>query len=762
MTLSRPKLCLRVQAHFCGMAIPLTLALLLPTSSFAQTIVVKLDEAAAGPGRFAEEEIRRAAGERDITVLDSQVQNAGEATRVTLAIDQSPVAAAVPQSYRIRVQRGQDGRAITVYGADPSGVMYGGLDIAEAIRTGRFESLQDSDHAPHIAQRGIKFNIPLDLRTPTYSDPSDAVQANIPEMWSMDFWDELFDDMARHRYNVITLWSLHPFPSIVKVPEFPQVALDDVWRTKEKFDESFSFSGDNFVRPEMLANHEVVKRITIDEKIQFWRAVMQRAKDRGIDVYWFTWNVFLYGAEGKDGITSDKGAPRTIEYFRCAVRETIKTYPLLAGFGITAGESMPTNIGGIGKERWLWETYGRGIQDALKDEPGRKFRLIHRFHMTGLSDIQSEFAELPCPLDLSFKYAIAHMYSMPNPPMIQPVLPLLSPELRSWLTVRNDDIYSFRWADVDYARAFVKAIPGEDKIAGFYMGPDGYNWGRDFLTKDPDGPRQTVMQKQWLSFALWGRLSYEPDLPAETFERLVAARFPGADIPQLVAAWSAASKTFPYITRFFWGDIDLKWFPEACLSHPRHRGFYTVRHFIEGGTMPGAGVLNIIEWRTALLAKQPPRGVKPLEIAATLDAHATAALEALPQLRGAAIRSERGAKEYAATLGDIEAMAHLGSYYAAKIRGACDLALFDKTGDAEQQASAVRHLEAALSHWESYSAAYTRQYVQPVLYNRVGWVDIPKLTEKVADDVQTARTWRPGGIDEAAIKRSGTEAGFRK
>ena len=170
--------------------------------------------------------------------------------------------------------------------------------------------------------------------------------------------------------------------------------------------------------------------------------------------------------------------------------------------------------------------------------------------------------------------------------------------------MRNDDIYSFRWADLDYARAFIKAIPGPDKIAGFYMGPDGYLWGRDFLTKDAGGPRQTVMQKQWLSFTLWGRLAYEPDLPAATFQRLIAARFPGADVPKLTAAWADASKTFPYITRFFWGDIDVKWFPEACR---RKSGFYTVRHFIEGGTMPGAGVLNIIEWRTGLLAAPEAR-----------------------------------------------------------------------------------------------------------------------------------------------------------
>ena len=125
----------------------------------------------------------------------------------------------------------------------------------------------------------------------------------------------------------------------------------------------------------------------------------------------------------------------------------------------------------------------------MKHTPDRKFRLIHRFHLTGLSEIREEFAELPCQLDLSFKYAIAHMYSVPNPSMINPALPLLTPQLRSWLTVRNDDIYSFRWADVDFARAFIKAIPGPDKIVGFYMGCDNYLWGRDFLSRDAGTPR---------------------------------------------------------------------------------------------------------------------------------------------------------------------------------------------------------------------------------------------------------------------------------
>lgn len=690
---------------------------------------------------FAAEEIEKALKE-----------NPGIDFDVALRIAADPSA---PQAYEIRTTANNKAEVI---GADAVGAMYGGLEIAEKIRIR--QPFTNSKNKPHIAQRGIKFNLPLDLRTPTYSDPSDAAQANIPIMWTMEFWKETFDDMARHRYNVISLWSLHPFPSMVKVPEFPNVALDDVWRTKEKLDANFSPRTEDLVRPNMLKNYEVVKTITIDEKIKFWQGVMQYAKDRGIDTYLFTWNIYLYGAEGKDGITDDFTAPKTMEYFRASVRQTMKTYPLLAGFGITAGEQMKKDdLNGMSSGEWLWKTYGEGIRDGLKETPDRKFRLIHRFHETGLGQIKNEFKDLPCPLDVSFKYAVAHMYSVPKPTMIDSLLPHLGPDLRSWLTVRNDDIYSFRWADVDFARAFIKGIPGEDKIAGFYMGPDGYVWGREFLSKDTPMPRQTVMQKQWLSFALWGRLAYDPEMPAETFEKMTAARFPGVDTDKLTSAWGKASMTFPYITRFFWGSIDLQWFPEACR---RKSGFYSVRSFIEQMSMPGANVLTILDWRRDLREKKPHKGTTPLEIADTLYQNSSSALAALPALKSATIKNEAAGKEYLATLNDIESMSHLGLYYAAKIRSACDLALYDQSSDEKHKESSLKYIEAALAHWKDYSASYTSQYIQPVLYNRTGVVDIPGAIEDAEKDVRMVRNWKPGTIDEKNMKPIYSEKGFSK
>ena len=128
---------------------------------------------------------------------------------------------------------------------------------------------------PFIARRGIKFNIPLDARTPSYSDDSTSGQANIPEMWDMAFWTRFLDEMARHRYNVLSLWSLSPFPSLVKVPEYPNVALADVKRkTGAMFDATNQ--GRNMYDPSWPL--ETVRTMTIDEKIAFWRGVMQYAQ----------------------------------------------------------------------------------------------------------------------------------------------------------------------------------------------------------------------------------------------------------------------------------------------------------------------------------------------------------------------------------------------------------------------------------------------------------------------------------------------------
>ena len=399
------------------------------------------------------------------------------------------------------------------------------------------------------------------------------------------------------------------------------------------------------------------------------------------------------------------------------------------------------------------------MRDALKAEPKRDFNLIHRFHWTAQSDILDAFKNYPCTFDFSFKYSVAHMYSITKPSFIQPLIEGIAPGRCTWLKMRNDDIYTFRFGDPAYAREYILNMPPRDKCAGFYMGPDGYCWGRDFLERNPaPGPRPLVMEKQWYSFSMWGRLAYDPTLPDSHFERLLAAQHPKAFSASLFKALQSASQVMPLITRFFWGDIDLKWFPEACWSHPRSKGegFYTVAKFMEGSAMPGAEVLCIRDWRKRLLSREPMLETTPLEIAEGLEGAAAQAFAALDSLLEAATADS----ELQKNVHDCEALAWLGRYYAAKIRGACALALFDASSDRFEHAAALRHLNEALSHWKHYASIRDANYV-PALYNRLGYVDITAITEKVAADIEIAKGWKPGSLKDSG-KRAGAEKGFRK
>ena len=201
--------------------------------------------------RFAAGEIRNALSAKGTAVtekgLAALAQSAGTGARIVIVAGQqearraaatlgvAPLAATAPQAYAIRKRPAGKDTTYAVLGADATGAMYGGLDLAEAIRLNTLAGLADAEHTPHIANRGIKFNIPLDARTPSYSDAGDSATQNVPEMWSMDFWRTFLDEMARDRYNMLSLWSLHPFPSLVKVPEYPDVALADVKRTTASF-----------------------------------------------------------------------------------------------------------------------------------------------------------------------------------------------------------------------------------------------------------------------------------------------------------------------------------------------------------------------------------------------------------------------------------------------------------------------------------------------------------------------------------------------
>ncbi len=348
-----------------------------------------------------------------------------------------------------------------------------------------------------------------------------------------------------------------------------------------------------------------------------------------------------------------------------------------------------------------------------------------------MAALSTAFAPYSGLQDYSFKYSQAHMYSSPAPHFADATVSSLPPGKKTWLEVRNDDIYLARWGDPDYARSYVMNMPPASKLAGFLMGPDGYIWGREFVSTEPDSPRQLVMRKQWYSFMLWGRLSFDPTVASSEFAKTVAYRFPQVDGAALFDAWSSVSKVLPLVTRFHWSNdqLDYQWYPEACIG----QDFHDVTRFMTDGTFPGLNLVDIPTYTAAVSSGTTPTGTTPLDVAAQLQSFSAAALQKISGM------SPGTDKELRLTLGDITATALLGQYYAEKILGAVNLSLYRQGRDATKKAAAVQHLTAAAGYWRSYAKQSTAQY-KPQILTRMKQtpVDLTALTTAVDNDVTIA------------------------
>lgn len=715
----------------------------LPACASAADVAIRCnrDDALA---RFAVGEIRAALAARGDPHHEApQGEPQPDQPSISLMLNAAP---GKPESFRIRREGSGAATAVNVTASDPGGLLYGALELAEQIRLRGLEAVTPVERAPHFALRGVKFNLPLDVRTPSYSDMSDSAQANIATVWDFDFWREFLDTLARHRYNFVSLWNLHPFPSLVRVPEYPDVGLDDVWRSTFDFAEDYSTRATDIVTPAMLAPVETVRRMTMDEKIAFWRRVMEYGRDRNIEFYVVTWNIYTYGTGGRHGITDAIDNPTTIDYFRRSVAALLRTHSLLRGIGVTAGENIGDHDSSFeAKEDWLLATYGQGVLDVAREQPERTIRFIHRQHETSARDIAARFAPLleQANVDFvfSFKYAQAHVMSSTTQPFHHEFVDSLGEQKTLW-TLRNDDALMLRWGAPDFVRTFIRNMPAE-VTQGVYYGSDMWIWGREFLSLHPAQPRQLEIAKHWFNWMLWGRLAYDPALDTSRIAGIVRVRFAEVDAARLVEAWQHASMTYPLTTGFHWGRFDFQWYIEACRSRPgpaqTASGFHDVNRFITLPPHPGTDNVSIPEYVEAVTAEQQVVGTTPLQVAAELHEHASAALAGVDGL------DPGEDEELRATLEDIRAMAWLGEYYGAKITGATELALFRRTGDAAHQRTAIAALERAAEHWRRYTAIVAANYRNPVWTNRVGLVDWTELTAEVEHDIAIARDAKPDG-----------------
>ena len=185
---------------------------------------------------------------------------------------------------------------LLIAAADDAGAMYACLELAERLDTHMLQRRMHRrvpsvvvwddflaslplplDVAPRFDYRALKFNLPWSAYR-----PGNATVENYALCRNLTFWASFLDMMAENRYNVITLWALHPWPYMVTPTNFPKAA---------SFGDTHHWGGP----PDGTETEAEWKA--------FWTGLFKLAKDRAIDPYVVDWNIFL--SEGyKNGYDS--------------------------------------------------------------------------------------------------------------------------------------------------------------------------------------------------------------------------------------------------------------------------------------------------------------------------------------------------------------------------------------------------------------------------------------------------------------------------
>lgn len=617
------------------------------------------------------------------------------------------------------------------FGGDSVGAMYGGLDIAESIQLYGLGPNLSRKKSPYIARRGLKYHLDLDSRAPSYTGGGTSPNESIEYNWDMDYWKSYLDDMARHRMNIIFFWSLNPFPSMVRVPEYPKAALDNVMRTTATVKPNGW--GHEMITDEVLDNLVIVKTMTMDQKIKFWQDVMQYAYDRGVRFFFHTWNVYTYGTERTyPELKNHEAIPNTDYYFH-TVKAFLRTYPLVKGLGTYPSEGFEGQLKGNYPEiwKWLFNTYGKAINVIAEEDPNRDLEYVAGKGTQYRAEIDNVFeGKLKVPYNYDDKYTDARFLSVTKPLGNSDIF--THNGRKFFCLLRDDDSYMFRWYDPEFMKEFMQNLPVQH-ITGLEMGANLVIYGSESGERNPLTPRQTFPQKHWFKYSLMGRLSYDPELSVQLFKDMLAKRHPDVSGEGLHEAWVSASRIGQLMATYVYRQAsnDQHWMFEANYCRKGSDGYANkfkmirpIKWYGEVKSHPNGNITTVSEYKAGKRG-----GIEPLQLADLLDELGDKAM--------ASKIGESAYKETQKTLGDIRSKANLGYYYADVIRAA----FYKETGKA---AEAIKAAGNAVCHWKNY-ACWVNTFYEPVRLTRFwnatkdvnnGYTDITYILNEVILDYQ--------------------------
>jgi hypothetical protein len=574
-----------------------------------------------------------------------------------------------PESYGIVPAFGET----FVVGRDAVGAMYGGLDVAERLRDDGAASIPPS--------------------TPIFAFPAVSVRAANPFLvlpangettatwWFRDasFWVEYLDMMAHARLDFLDLHAMYDTETTL----FPNALL--------YFGTSATFPEVGVSADDRAANVAMLDR------------VVSMAAARGIRVGLMSYRSDT--APRADGNGPSLSDADLATYTREGAADIVKRVPGLDRLGFRIGESGHA-------ASWYVSSFVAGVTQAATGA-----KVYTRTWGTTKPDVLSIVAAANGDTILEAKYNGEHF----GPPYV-----VAGASMSQWadysyqgylapptpytfvLQIRAAGTHRiFRFASFERARRAALSLGLSPRVAGFTLeAAHAYSPQRDFMHAPQDVFSPWTFRRDELSYALLGRLAYDPTTPEARFRAMLAARV-GTDA--LWDALQASSDVAPWIeTALTCGpdsrdyapelelDADVAWWASSAVSRPG------CQHHV---AFDGFSVAVPAEAADDLVAARATTKLSPLDVARVLLADAQAAGGA------ARVAVDPGNAEARDVVRDCVATSDLASWFAHKLRAATALAVYQRTAATDFLAAA--RAETALADTAFTQLATDTAYVEP-------------------------------------------------
>jgi hypothetical protein len=463
--------------------------LLLCAAAHAASITVVTAKSATLRELYGAEKLRDALGELTAATHGARIVAAVRTAPELKRFDLPEFWPQAEEAFLIK----QIGNTWVVAGSDPSGVLYGELELADRIRAAHAlpEGIDDMEH-PALKLRGTCIGMQkqeITYEGAEYDYP--YTPQNFPFFYDKAEWIKYLDMLAEERYNTLYLWNGHPFTSLLKLPKYPEA--------------------------------QELPTAQLDQNIALFKWLTAEADRRGIWVLQGFYNIHLSHPFARaHHLPYHLSAPDPVAaaYTRYAISEFVREYPH-AGLMMTLGEALSPHYGA----EWLTQAILPGVKDGLKElgittEPP----IVVRDHATDIDDVMKAAAPLYSNIDTLSKW---NGESLTWTNVRGPVLDRFKMLAESSnVAIANVHLLSnlepFRWGDPDFIRQ-TEANFQRIGVGGLHLYPLRY-WDWPYAGDNTEPPLMQT-DRDWIWFAAWGRYAWNPNRDPEKEHAYWAAQF---------------------------------------------------------------------------------------------------------------------------------------------------------------------------------------------------------------------------------------------